>query len=93
MVWAQSRKFSNGRMSKSADVSLLAPYKGFAERQGGSARHREKFGLVPPQPLAGAARSGSGVSCNARHTGQLLSRARGQRAESRGKVYEGRVWE
>jgi hypothetical protein len=42
-----------------------------------------KFGLVPPLPLAGAARSGCGLSRNARHTGQLLSRARGQRAESK----------
>jgi hypothetical protein len=47
----------------------------------GGARHREKFGLVPPLPLAGAARYDCGVSCNARHTGQLLSWARGQRAE------------
>jgi hypothetical protein len=52
-----------------------------------------KFGLVPPQPPAGAARSGCGVSRNARYTGQLLSRARGQRAESRRKIYGGRVWE
>jgi hypothetical protein len=39
----------------------------------------------------GAARSSCGVSCNARHTGQLLSRARGQRADSSGKAYEERV--
>jgi hypothetical protein len=39
----------------------------------GGTRHREKFGLVHPQPLSGTARSGCGVSRNARHTGQLLS--------------------
>jgi hypothetical protein len=57
------------------------------------ARHSEKLSLVPPQPHAGAARSGCGVSRYARHTAQLLPRARGQRSESRRKVYEGRVWE
>jgi hypothetical protein len=72
---------------------LVGAVNGALQNVRGGARHREKFGLVPPQSLAGAARSVCGVSCNARHTGQLLSRARGQRAESRGKVYEGRVWE
>jgi hypothetical protein len=72
---------------------LIGAESGALQNDRGGARHREKFGLVSPQLLAGAVRSGSGVSRNARHTGQLLSRARGQRADIRRKVYEGRVWE
>jgi hypothetical protein len=56
---------------------LVGADNGALQNDRGGARHREKFGLVLPQPLAGAARSGCGVSRNARHTGQLLSRARG----------------
>jgi hypothetical protein len=60
----------HGCIMVGADNGALQNYRG-------SARHREKFGLIPPQSLAGAARSGSGVSRNARLKGQLLSRARG----------------
>jgi hypothetical protein len=60
---------------------LVGVDNGALQNDRGGARHREKFGLIPPQRLAGAGRSSCGVSRNARHTGQLLSRARGQRAE------------
>jgi hypothetical protein len=56
---------------------LVGADNGALKNDRGGVRHREKFGPVPPQPLAGAARSGCGVSHNARHSGQLLSRARG----------------
>jgi hypothetical protein len=70
---------------------LVGADNGARQNDRDGAHHREKFGLVPPSPSAGDARSGCGVRRNARYTGQLLSRATGQRGESRRKVYEGRV--